>query len=225
MDRKQVLLDHLQPGDVVNFDSKPKWYEFWLKVVYWFIRKYQKKKWGKNSRYRDIHSMLYLGNGRLFSFEAPCAIFRTLLLSKVIYNLLEEKTKKYVKQFDIEDTTRYTICRLRRSDYSYIEFDDQDIDYMRQAANSLIGKKYDYGQLLDILLKQVFKDYIPNKLSILDLGRMRKVCSVGVHWILVKWWKQFKREELDRPLGEQYIEITCPADFVNHSDFGIVVEI
>lgn len=198
--RKEELLQILQPGDVLNSDSKPRWYEFWLKIVYSQIRRYQKRKWGKKSRWRDIHSTLYLGDGKLLSVTVP---------------------KSVITDLHVSERTKYRICRYQSEDW---QFNGEEIEILKEAAQKLIGHGYDYGQLLDILLKQLFPDFVKEKLSIFDFGRKRKVCSVGVHFCFLKWWYKLGEEQQPRPLGKQYVETTCPADFANHETFKVITE-
>jgi hypothetical protein len=87
-----------------------------------------------------------------------------------------------------------------------------------------VGTPYDYGQLMDILVHQLF-GWLPDKLNLFDFGRRRKVCSVAAHAVLVKAWQQtssikLQTSKVERPLGEQYLEHTCPADFENHETFA-----
>jgi len=210
MNRTDLFWATIKPGDVINLWPRklPPWWTP-LGIVERQIQHYQKRKWGKNREYRPTHSQLYLGNGETFEVTVPIARFAQLRLS---------------------DKTCYTIHRYTYKDFT---FQQSDIDLMRIAASQLVGKEYDYLQLIDILLKQLFPVFLPQTVSIFDLGRKRKVCSVGVHYCLLYWWKNVGRpenmrtpievselpKEFPRPLEKQYVEITCPADFSNHQTF------
>ncbi|MFH1010440.1 MAG: hypothetical protein V1784_04295 [bacterium] len=203
-ERKEKLLELLQPGDVLNSDSKPRWWEFWMRVLYAEIRRYQKRKWkGRSPRkrgWRDVHSMLYLGDGRFLSVTVPRSV---------------------ICELEVSERAKYRICRYQSEDWNFRE---EELAVLKDAAQLLVGHGYDYGQLLDILLKQLFPSFVKEKLSLFDFGRKRKVCSVGVHFCFLAWWYKFAKEIYPRPLGKQYLEITCPADFANHETFKVIAE-
>jgi hypothetical protein len=203
-ERKEKLLELLRPGDVLNSDSKPRWWEFWLAVVYAEIRQYQKHKWKgrslQNRGWHDVHSMLYLGDGKFLSVTVPRSV---------------------ICELEVSERTKYRICRYQNEDWI---FKDEETATIKEAAQTLVGYPYDYGQLLDILLKQLFPTFVKEKLSIFDFGRKRKVCSVGVHFCLLAWWYKFAKGILPRPLGKQYVETTCPADFAYHETFKVIAE-
>ena len=214
----------IKPGDVIN--SWPRKLPSWWNPMSWVersIQGYQKRKW-PHGEYRPTHTQLYLGGGEIFEITFPKARFTQLRLSNKIC---------------------YTIHRYTHGDFA---FQPQDIDLMRIAAKQLLGREYDYGQLLDILLKQLFPTFIRQKRRIFDFGKKRMVCSVGVHYCLLYWWKNWWRPEalrtpkavtpmaadfqtpdeqrlqveLPRPLGKQYVEVTAPADFSNGEPFQTV---
>ena len=123
----------LRPGDVVNFDSRGK--NFFMRFVFSQIRRAQKKKFGKKSRYRDIHSVLVLGFRKdrtpvVLSVTVPCAVVESLRIGK--------------------RTRKVTVCRLKGAGDG---FSGKWLKTMREAAMSLVGTEYDYGQLLAIKLK------------------------------------------------------------------------
>ena len=223
MIKNPKIIQVLRPGDVILLDVKPKWWQLHLRFVYGAIRRYQRRKYPKSHRTEDIHACLVLETEpvRLFSFEAPKAV---------------------LKWFRIEERTKYRVCRYRPADRG--ELPEFQL-LLREAAERLKDKRYDYGQLIDILVKQLFPWAIPKRAMIFDLGRWRKVCSVAVHWCFLYWWRNYWRrpvlkscrmtkEEIrelpekawdyPRPLGVKYIETTCPADFANHKTFKIIYE-
>jgi len=193
------FVNSLRPGNVVNVSWDP---PFWnpLRIVHFFIRWYQKRKWGKDSNYKDVHTTLYLGDGYQFSVTVPTAVVE---LIKPIRN------------------ATYTVSNLKTAQGEIYKFTQKDIDIMYRYISKLTNRSYDYGQLVDILLWELFPVFEKKKLSIFDLGKKKKVCSVGVHATLVYFWRETGKF-LPRPLGDQYVEITCPADFVNHDTFEIV---
>jgi hypothetical protein len=165
------------------------------RFVYWQIRAYQRRKYPHSPRTRAIHSMLCLGDGRFLSVQHPRAIITGL---------------------DIEPGSNISVWK-----YNYLEeFGEASWQAFDQAVREIVGTPYDYGQLLDILVHQLF-GWLPQKLNLFDFSRKRKVCSVAVHAVLVKAWQQTNRTH-SRPLGEQYIEHTCPSDFENHETFEMI---
>ena len=230
MSRERKLLSILQPGDIININTKVPLWNLVLRWVYGAIRRYQKRKYGRDSRWRDIHTMIYLGDKKIFSFESPRAILLHFGKLKGIDKRILFDDPKCLKRFRINKRSRYTVCRLLNIDGSEHSFSPFELRYLIDSMAFILGRRYDYGQLLDILLKQIFSKFIPTKLSIFDLGRKRKVCSVAVHWLLSRLWRMLqvsgiKSAKFDKIFGDQYIEVTCPADFVNHPEqFKIVSE-
>lgn len=174
-------------------------------VPAWAIQWYQKARWGDLSRWEDTHIIIYLGENRIFEVTSPRARFAAL--SDI---LTPEK--------------RYTVARYRRVNLWQRSWEEKDA--ILYACDRINGTRYDYGQLLDIAIKGLF-GFIPQGLGIFDLGRKRKVCSVGCGAILRYWWCKFgKAKGIPRPLGPANTEILCPADFVNYSqDFFPIEEL
>lgn len=217
------IIKSLRVGDVVLLDLCPRWWQLHLRLVYGAIRRYQRRKYPKSSRTGDVHVYLVLETDpvRLFSFETPRAV---------------------LKWFRIEERAKYRVCRYCAADKG--ELPEFQL-LLREAAERLKDKRYDYGQLIDILVKQLFPWAVPKRAMVFDLGRWRKVCSVAVHWCFLYWWRNYwrhpemkgcrmNREEVvhlpkdalsyPRPLGRQYVEMVCPADFANHETFRVVYE-
>lgn len=181
-------------GTVMNFYGEQP--SLISRVVYWQIRSYQRRKYPSSPRTEAIHSMIHLGGGKYLSVESPRAM------------ILEP---------EILPDRKYTFWKYKLVDRldaaAWAAFD--------KTVNELNGTPYDYGQMLDILLKQLFSDFVPHKLSIFDFSRRRKVCSVAVHTCLLTAYRATDRS-FEGPLGRQYVEETCPADFENHDTFEAV---
>jgi hypothetical protein len=178
-------------GTVMNFyGEKP---NLLSRIVYWQIRSYQRRKYPNSPRTGAIHSMIHLGGGKYLSVESP---------------------KAKIVEPEIRPDHKYTFWKYQSVD----RFTEAAWAAFDQTVNEMNGTPYDYGQLLDILLKQLFSDFIPHKLSIFDFSRRRKVCSVAVHACLLAAYKQTDRT-VEGPLGRQYVEETCPADFENDDTF------
>ena len=176
-------------GCVVNFYGEhPK--NLLMRFVYGQIRRYQKRKYPHSSRTDAIHTMLHLGEGRFLSVESPRAVIR-----------------------EREPEGKFSVWRYKYDG----NFTEESWRAFEAAVKEIAGTPYDYGQLVDILVHQLF-GWLPEKLNLFDFGRKRKVCSVAAHAVLVKAWQQTDRSQ-PRPLGNQYIEHTCPADFENDQTF------
>lgn len=208
----QEIKGVVQLGDVINFDSRAPGLISW--IVYRAIRRVQKHKWGKNSRYRAIHSVCYIGDNKVISVEHPRGKIKPVYLGKRVRSV--------------------AVCRMKNGSHLIQHFHTKLVE----AAMSLEGIRYDPGDLIDMLVRKLGAGWLPRKFKLFDLGRWRKVCSVAAHWCLLKWWKSeripqgetgvvFKTPEqsgIPRPLGAQWVEDTCPADLENHSTFEVVYE-
>jgi len=185
-----VRLDKLRgmakPGDIINSVSGPKWYEVWLKVVFGFIQRYQRRKHGKNSRWKSVHSTLYIDDGVVFSFEFPNALL--LFLRKILGRDKAALKRGTFKEFKVSKRSKYIVIRPLHANLEDKVFPHDETQLMYEYAYKLLGQKYDYGQLIDILLKQLFSSFLKDKATIFDLGSKKKVCSVAVHWILMGIW-------------------------------------
>jgi len=196
------IMSKLKPGDVVNFNGNPHWYQFWLWFTYAQIRNYQRRDHPNSSRTDDIHTTLYLGDNRFLSTQSP----RTVIWP----SLQIDKRTKSVR-----------ICRYLSEIHV---FNANDIKFMNRVAEDVVGTPYDYGQLADILVKQLGAGFIPQEARIFDFGKTQRVCSVMAHWVLVKWWREVNKKVLPRPLGLSWVENTSPADFCNHPTFRVIHE-
>lgn len=186
----QEITEMLQPGDVVNFDSRGKWY---MRFVFSQFRLAQKKKFGKHSRYRDIHSVLVMafkedGTPLVLSVTVPEAVIEPLSIGK--------------------RTIKITVSRLKGTEGG---LSDQWLFTMRKAAMELVGRGYDYIQILAIKLKlQGWPKWFTRWL---DLGKKRTVCSGGVQYCLLKAWEKFSEAWKEKPedcVGGKSFVIYCP---------------
>ena len=123
------------------------------------------------------------------------------------------------------------------------------IAIMKESADKLIGIKYDKGQLINMALNNVFGNDFEYKIKLFDLGKERRVCSVGVRANfeylrkeLYRANKEVSMERLFNTLNRDYwtgreyekfeqvdIEQTPPAIFVNSkyfdSEFKTVIKV
>lgn len=207
------ILKVIQPGDVINQAGDFKWYEFWLSIGSSAIQSHQKKLFGKESNWKDDHTMLFFDQETTFSVELPIATTKPL--------------KKYC-------LSNLSIYRLRLAPLTA-----DHIDTMRKAAKEMLGTEYDIGQLLDIAINQILGYEHQRRLSIFDFGRKKKVCSVGVRVVFEylyqqsistsdtysgKWlFNQLNPEKWPKKKVEQFngtdVEATSPAHFANSDYF------
>ncbi len=204
------LLQILKSGDVVNQVSMGHyWWKFWLTLAELAIRQHQKSLFGKNSDWRDTHTMLFFNADETFSVELPKATFKPL--------------KEYC-------LTELSIFRLK-----LIELSPDYLTTMKQIAEKMKGYDYDIGQLLDIAINEILGYRYQRKVKIFDFGRKKKVCSVGVRVIFEKLFQESIRDQnndskhwLFRELNPEkwsakeirkyigtHIEVTTPAHFAN----------
>jgi len=173
-----------------------------LRRAYASIRKYQRIKHKEKplEKLQAVHSVIKIDNPNVWlSVTTPRATVGPLELIK---------GHKY---------RAFAWVHLAKLNYVALQA-------LKKYALKLEGKPYDYGQLLDIQIKEWF-GWIPSKASFFDLGRDRKVCSVACHGALLAAQKTLPEGSAPRPLGGQYIEITCPADFEVAQDFVKIAEV
>ncbi len=174
-DKKRVdsacenILKMIKPGDVINQVGDFKWYEFWLSIGSKSIQSHQKALFGKESNWKDDHTMMFFDEDNTFSVELPIATMKPL--------------KKYC-------LSNLSIYRLR-----LIELKADHINTMRRSAKNMLGTDYDIGQLLDIAINQILGYENQRRLSIFDFGRKKKVCSVGVRVVFEHLYQQHIRTE------------------------------
>lgn len=185
-------------GEASRGKGIPKWL---LRRAYASIRKYQRIEFRNEppDKLQAIHSVIKVDNPNVWlSVTSPRAT---------------------VGPLEMKDGHQYRALawnHLSKLDYTALLA-------IQQYAYLLEGVPYDYGQLIDIQISQWF-GWLPDKLSIFDFGRNRKVCSVGCHGALVAAYKTLPAGTAPRPLGEQYIEKTCPANFEVAKDFTLIAE-
>lgn len=208
-----ILLEVLKPGDIINQTGHQKLWQFWLTITYWAIRHHQKKLFGKNSNWRDTHTMLYLDPLNTFSVEMPKA------------------TMKPLQEYCLSD---FSIYRLQ-----LIKLTSDHISVLKEVALTMVGEDYDIGQLLDIGINAILGYKNQRRLTLFDFGKKKKVCSVGVRVLFEKLYQdklksEEKRQEkwlfyelnpdkwpakLVRTYRGTDVEATSPAHFANSDYF------
>jgi len=208
-----AILGVIEPGDVVNQVGERKWWQFWIAIVYAAIRRHQKKLFGRKSNWRDTHTMMYLDEDNTFSVELPQA------------------TTKPLRGYSL---SRFSIYRLRLT-----ELTPEFIEILKSSATEMEGEDYDIGQILDIAINGIL-GYEPDQpLRIFDLGRKKKVCSVGVRaafehlymsrikttdsrpgkWLFYEMNPEKWLENAAQEYEGTHVEITSPAHFANSDYF------
>lgn len=91
---------------------------------------------------------------KVFSVEPPVATFVS------------------IEDFILDDITVYR-CSIK-------EFNERDIELLLKGVLPIIGTKYDFGQLINILICQELGYPYDEKVKWFDLSGKKKVCSVGV---------------------------------------------
>ncbi len=219
-DRKRVdsackdILKVVKPGDVINQTADLKWYQFWRAIVSKAIQCHQKRLFGKNSNWKDNHTMMFFDEDNTFSVELPIA------------------TMKPLQGYCLSNLSIY---RLR-----LVSLTSDHIDTMKKAAKDMVGTGYDIGQLLDIAVNQILGYENQRRLTIFDFGRKKKVCSVGVRVVFEylyqkrvrpadfqsgKWLfdklnpSKWLKKKVDQFNGTD-VEATSPAHFANSDYFS-----
>lgn len=212
---------YLLPGDLLNFGPRlNSWWDIKHSIAYRGIINNQRRIFTEKANYTDIHTALYFSECDIFSVEPPKA------------------TLHHLRHFCLEPLSiyRYNKCQL----------DNSDIQVMWGVVHTIYGTKYDYGQLLDIMINTLLQYSDIRRLSIFDLGKSRKVCSVGVRVVYEYWRKWVEQNHSNTPKyrdvkklfsslnpnipfpNPEYaqgftqvdVEMTSPAHFANSQYYG-----
>ncbi len=209
-----AIMQVAKPGDVINQRNfEHHWWEIWLPLVVTAIRWYQRDLFGKQSNWKDTHTMLFFDQDHTFSVELPKATFKPL------------------SHYCLSDLSIY---RLK-----LIELNQEHITEMREVAEDLKGEDYDIGQLLDIAINSIMGYKFRMKYKWFDFGKKKKVCSVGVRVPFEKLYQnkirtkspeqqkwlfyQLNPDKWPQKKVQEYtgtdIEMTTPAHFANSDYF------
>lgn len=202
---RELIPSHMPVGTIVNTygeGGRGKGLAKWLlRRAYASIRKYQRIEFRDEplEKLQAVHSVIKVDNPNVWlSVTSPRAVVEPLVLKEG--------------------------HQYRAFAWNHLgKLNHDALLSLRLYALRLEGIPYDYGQLIDIQISQWF-GWLPEKLSIFDFGRNRKVCSVGCHGALVAAYKALPEGVAPRPLGTQYIEKTCPANFEVAKDFTLIAE-
>ena len=207
------ILKYIQPGDVVTSVGTHKWWQFWSALIHIGIQWQHRRLFGTNSNWRSTHAMLFFDEQNTFSVEIPRATFKPL------------------KEYCLSELFIYRL-RLKELNPEYIKT-------LKEAAAELVGENYDVGQILDIAINSILGYKYQRRLKLFDMGRKKKVCSVGVRvayeylyqqkikkedsrpgkWLFYKLNpKKWKQKDIEKYKGTD-VEVTAPAHFCNSDYF------
>ncbi|MBN1348382.1 hypothetical protein JXJ21_03170 [candidate division KSB1 bacterium] len=210
----ESILNIIQPGDVITQVGTHRWWQLADLFVHKAIQWYQRKLLGSDANWKDTHTMLYFDKMNTFSVELPRA------------------TLKPLQEYCLSNLSIY---RLHQ-----VELTTEYIETLRQTALDLVGENYDLGQALDIAINFIMGYDHQRRLKIFDLGRKKKVCSVGVR-VAFEHLYQARIKTKDSPSGKWLfdslnpekwsakaidkfdgtdVEATAPAHFANSNLFS-----
>ena len=175
----------LKPGDMVNTDAALKtWWDLPTSFAWKLIPWDQRKVFGGNSVFKDIHSTMYLDPEHTFSMQYP-------------------EGGVYLK---VEDYCLDPIAVYR---YRRHEFDDGDIRIMRKFADKIIGKKYALSELIHILFETILNfDFEGKKRP--RFRKRRWVCSTATRVVFEKWRKFWNRLNPGKPKMHRLFDTLNP---------------
>ena len=209
----ESILSIIKPGDVITWIGTHKWWEIWSAIIHAGIQWQQRRMFGKNSNWKDTHAMFYLDASNTFSVELPKA------------------TTKHLREYCLANLSIY---RLR-----LVDLTPAHVDTMREAVMDMVGEDYDIGQVLDIAINNILGFAHQRRLAFFDLGKKKKVCSVGVRTVFEylyqedirseknlpgKWlFRELNKEKWPEKKIKDYkgtdVEATAPAHFTNTDYF------
>lgn len=157
---------YLRPGDVINTGWQMNWWDVfkpkkWLRdIACWQIQEYQEDYFGNQSIHDSTHTRIYLGRDKRLDIDDQCIFEVTVPRSRFVS----------LRDICLEDIRilRFT-PRILTSD---------DIHVMLDAAQRIVGTKYNEPRLIAFLMHQIL-DYPREPFMLFDQGP-EHVCSTGV---------------------------------------------
>ncbi len=193
---KQEIIMLLKPGDVILIEGSAKWYRLITKFIHFMIRWYQRRLFGRKSKYKDTHAMLYLAPCFVFSMDFPAGKWE-----KIQY-VLEQK---------------FTIYRSRYVNYGKFRSE------LYEIAKLIINRPYDVGDLLDFLISGILSYRRTRKIRFFEFSRRYMTCSVAVRTIFERLRKHQKYDGnfiIPKLFRGVDVEMTTPAHFANSGWFS-----
>jgi hypothetical protein len=181
----------MKTGDIITSSIKLPWFRIFRNLGLLIVRAYQKKIGLK--KYNDNHIVLITEKG-IFSTQPPRAIMI--------------KINEYFNQ----KNTIYSVYRYNGN------INNEQKENITKEALKLIGRKYDFGQLINILWNGLILN-TPKKETIhnFDLSFNRKVCSDSICYI-------FRKVGIN--IFKNYdCQMVTPAHFSNSNDYKLIKKI
>jgi hypothetical protein len=207
-----LTLRDLQFADVINLTASPS--GWWppaaagTRILDGSIIDYQDREYpGRPGNFiYSTHTVINADPGRLFHVTSPYATWATWT--------------NFAGEIDPARWLIVTRYQHRTGD----EMTAEEREIFMQVFRDLDGTRYDYGQLLAILINQIAGWPRVLYLPIFDLSRNRKVCSVAARIAWLRWWKEYGKSNVPgarRPGGSLIAERTPPAHFEIHETHRI----
>ncbi len=186
------FLDAIKPGDVIMTISPASNYYWppwkWPRALaIGSIKRHQKRRYPDCEYTDDTHCRLYLSRNRIFDCTVP----------KAKWTRVGALRGEHIRLYRLHD----------------YDWTPAGIALLEEIAKPLIGKKYDYAELISHLIGEVLGYDNPATKWILKFWGMGKdsyVCSTAVRAILEKY-RQINGG-YDR-LFSELVELTAPATF------------
>jgi hypothetical protein len=137
----------------------------------------QKRVFGAESNHKDIHMVIYFKDGS-FSCEFPKA------------------QRIPVEKYALNDITIYR--------YSKIKLNRKDILFMKKVSSTFLGKGYDSGHLLDVLLNSFSGSPFIDKIRIFSKPKEKResTCAASIAFIYNQLMKSKGGKELFSKLNK-----------------------
>ena len=174
-----ALKDVLHAGCVITKQSFPRWYEVHLKLLYWGIKRYQKRKWKKH--WKAVHVYVVLPAPRKLYLRYVKRIgenqFAAGYVEKGDHILFEQTwpVAKWTHPHYLHDKT-FALNKF------HVEF---NVGSMVDEACQWIGKPYDLGDLADFAISGLLLGLYKRVIRFVgDKARRLGVCSTVAGHIL-----------------------------------------
>lgn len=194
----EIIEEYSFDGDIININNNPSFWSIHSRIGCWGIRRSQKSLFkGAVHKYNDgVRKLIIIDptddTHSMVKFSRR-SIVEHILNNDNISEAYQEKVEKILnknkwsKVFSVEPprATFIPVDDFSTDDISIYRYNHKNIDYgdislLLRGTLSILGTKYDYGQLINILINQMLGYAYDEKVKWFDLGCKRKVCSVGV---------------------------------------------
>lgn len=187
------ILKVVKPGDIVNTEAQlQSWWDIEMSIGWKGIWIDQKYAFGEEARWKDEHTTVFITPETTLSVEPPRATYLNL------------------RAYSLDKITIYR--------YNKYKFDDKDISMMTEFYKPIWYTKYDYGQLINILINTLFFDDPDTQVvKIFDHSKTEKVCSVGARVVYERWIKWHNAQvPPDKKLPKLFRTLNAKFENVGH---------